>query len=370
MPSNTKTPTVTFEAIRTTQNGTTIYVGVAPAKDLLQVTTIDRYDHQLSPTDERQGYQRPPERSRITRIGTFLLENGMQTLFPTAVLLAAREPLVYDKRQGTITVSSETALRIVDGQHRLAGLEYVINEKGEAAFENFVVPFVIMETADRLTEMNQFRIINGTVKSVRTDLVNMLLTAVYDASPRREVPKREQWRIVVSNVVERLAKQPDSPWQDMVALPGEVTTRGSGKIRATSFITSLRPVYVMLKEATGILDYACATLDEEIDYLYRVVADYWAALKEVVPDAFGAPEEYVIQKTPGLFSLHMLLKHLLTDMFRGRRDFDTATFVEFLSESPEITDANFWHKDAGRASVYGSMKGFSELYDLISEAYR
>lgn len=372
MYANDKSFTASFEAIATEQDGFKLYVGVAKAKDLIAVTTIDPYNPRLSPTDERQGYQRPPERSRITRIGRYLLEEEGEGLFPTSVLLSSRKPIDYDKKQGIINISSASPLQIVDGQHRLAGLRYVIEEKDAKQFHNYSIPFVIIETPDRLVEMTQFRIVNGTAKQVRTDLVNMILTATYRGTRRADIPPKELWKIVTSNVVERLAKDSESPWKDMITLPGEVSTRGEGGkiIRATSFITSLHPVYSWFKETSGILDDECHSTDEEIEYLYRVVADYWRALKAVVPDAFSDPSEYVIQKTPGLFSLHKLLRHISRNIFMGRRSFDKSTFEEFLGESPEIQDADFWNKNAGRASAFGSMKGFDELYEIISEPYR
>lgn len=372
MAKQTERPTVhKLEAIKTKQNGITMYVGVAPAGQLIDVTRVDPYDPKLPPTDTRQGYQRPPEKSRITRIGSFLAHGDGLKIFPTAVLLAARHPLEFEKLSGTISVSSDEPLQIVDGQHRIEGLKYVVEKKGLSEYAEFPVPFVVMETPEKRIEMEQFRIVNGTAKSVRTDLVNMILTATYADVDRADVPTRDQWKIVVSNVVDRLAKAKESPWRGQIILPGESGGSSDGNekvVRATSFITSLKPVYVWLKET--ILDQECRTLEEEIDYMFEVVVAFWSALKAVVPGAFDEPDQHVIQKTPGLFSLHKLLKHLLGNMYKGRREFDAETFEEFLAESSELVDANFWHVDEKRASVYGSMKGFEELYYILSEAYR
>lgn len=370
-----KLTTASFDAIPAEQDGTHLYVGVAKAKDLVALTTVDSYDPKLDPTDDNQGYQRPPERSRITKIGRYLIDGEGNSLFPTAVLLAARTKLEYDKKEGKITVSSKSPLRIVDGQHRLAGLKYAIEEKNAVHLENYNIPFVIIETPDRLVEMTQFRIVNGTAKQVRTDLVNMILTSTYAGMKRTEIPGKVQWQIVVSNVVDRLAKSPDSPWYGLIALPGEATSRSEGgrTVRATSLITSMRPVYVWLKEVSGILDEQCRSIDDEIDYVFKLVSDYWNAIKAVVPNAFENPSEYVIQKTPGIFSLHLLLRHLLGNMYRGRRKFNKETFVEFLQESPEIKNADYWAKEMTKgpsASVYGSMKGFQDLYEILSVPYQ
>jgi DGQHR domain-containing protein len=363
--------TATFDVVPSEQDNIKLFVGVAKAKDLIQVTTVDPYNPKLSPTDPQQGYQRPPERGRITRIGRYLIEEQGAGLFPTAVLLSSRTPLIYDKKEGTITVTSDSKLQIVDGQHRLAGLRYVIEEKKEAQFENYNIPFVILVTPDRLVEMTQFRIVNGTAKQVRTDLVNMILTATYSGMKRSEIPNSDRWKIVVSNVVDRLAKDPQSPWRGIITLPGEITSRKEGGkvVRATSFITSLQPVYVWLKDTSGILDQHCQSIEDEISYMYKIVADYWRALQKVVPGAFETPNDFVIQKTPGLFSLHKLLRHLLGNMYRGRRTFDVDTFAEFLSEGTEIKDPDFWLSESGRASAFGSMKGFDDLYEIISSPY-
>lgn len=358
-----------FETVQTEQDGVRLFIGFAKAKDLVRLTTVDLYDPNLKPEDPEQGYQRPPERSRITRIGKYLMSGDSGSLFPTAVLLAARKPLVYDRRQGTVSVTSDQPLQIVDGQHRLAGMKYAIEEKGAAFLGEHSIPIVIMESPDRISEMTQFLVVNGTAKQVRTDLVNMILTATYAETERGEIPRKDLWRIVVSNVVDRLAKDLESPWYGLVVLPGESNTGGAKPIRATSLITSLRPVYVWLKEASGILDQCCRSTEEEIAFMYDLVANYWRALADVAPAAFEDPTMYVIQKTPGVFSLHTLLRHLMGDMYRGRRLFDRETFVEFLSASPEIPDAGFWHRDSNRASVYGSMKGFQDLYEILAGAY-
>ena len=52
----------------------------------------------------------------------------------------------------------------------------------------------------------------------------------------------------------------------------------------------------------------------------------------------------------------------------GRREWDQETFEEFLSVSPEITDPDFWSTASGRASDFGSMKGFRDLADLLNDS--
>lgn len=368
--------TLTLSVVPGVQNGSRIFAGLAEAGALINFTTVDHYKSPAAPDDPSQGYQRPPERSRITRIGSFLIKHILESteadggFFPTAVLLASRKPIHFNATNKSITLRLDQPLQIIDGQHRIAGLRYAIEEKGKNDLSTFSIPFVIVETPDRIIEMNQFRIINGTAKSVRTDLVNAILTATVAKHGDSAVKDSERWKVVVTRVVDRLDKDPGSPWAGLILMPDEAGSPKSnnGKItRATSFMTSLRPVYQWLKELQ-FLD-KCGSINEEADRVYEVVASFWRAVQQAVPDPFSDPGEYVIQRTPGLFSLHKLLVgYLLPVMWQGRRQWSTENFLAFVKESPEITDPMFWHSKESRASAFGSMKGFEELYQLLRDS--
>ena len=361
------TGTTVVDAVQLAQAGHRIFVAALTAEQLIATTKVDRYNSSLRPGDPNQGYQRPPERSRITRIGTYLIKKQGDGLYPNAVLLGSRTPLLFDAISRRLELPGEPTLRVIDGQHRIAGLRYAIEEKGESTLAFLPIPTVIVEIQDHTEEMNQFRIINGTAKAVRTDLVNSILTAIAEEQGSDVIPEKDHWRVVVTKAVDALNRRDDSPWQDILLMPDEVGASGSGKItRATSAITSIRIIYDWL-EQFGFL--AGKNLDERAEYLTDVLVAYWRAIRNVVPDAFENPADYVIQKTPGLFALHYLLRDsLLGDIYRGRRAWDESTFEEFIVDSPEIADANFWHKDASRAAAYGSMKGFRDLADLLIDS--
>lgn len=359
----------TVPALALQQNEHRLFLATFPARDLVRLTTVDYYKSTALPDDARQGYQRPPERSRITRIGSYLLKELGDGLFPTAVVLAARQPLSFDPQSGTLRLSPKYPLQLIDGQHRVAGLRYAIEEKGHAEIGDFMIPAVIVEVADRITEMNQFRIINGTAKSVRTDLVNSILTATASARGEEAIKDSDRWKIVITKVVDSLNRDSESPWRERVIMPDEtgLPKASNGKIvRATSFMTSLKPIYVWMREL-GF--FQGKDTDEEGAAVTEIMINYWNALAEVNPEAFAEPHDFVIQKTPGLFALHLLLQeHILPVTYRARRPWSKDTFVDMLKDSPELTDARFWHISEGRASAYGSMKGFNELADLLIQS--
>ena len=276
----------------------------------------------------------------------------------------------FDPVTRRLQLPNEAMLRVIDGQHRTEGLRYAIEEKKAMELASLPIPVVIVEIATKVTEMDQFRVINGTAKSVRTDLVNAILTAIAEAAGADAIPEKDLWKVVVTKVVDALDHREDSPWKDILLMPDElgVKTAPSKITRATSAITSIRVAYEWLREF-GFL--SGKDLDDQAKFVADILVAYWRAIRNVVPDAFAEPGEYVIQKTPGLFSLHFLLRDsLLGDIYRGRRPWDEATFQEFIEVSPEIIDPHFWHKDSGRASAYGSMKGFRELADFLEASIR
>lgn len=100
-----------------------------------------------------------------------------------------------------------------------------------------------------------------------------------------------------------------------------------------------------------------------------LLVDYWNAIQRMVPEAFEDPSEYVIQKTPGLFSLHLLLKDQpLPQMYQLHMDWDGQSLYEMIKDRPEISDSNSWHRSPNYAASYGSGKGFRELADLLIDS--
>jgi DGQHR domain-containing protein len=298
----------------------------------------------------------------------YLANNEGSALYPTALLFGARTPLRYDPVSRKLELPLDHTLRLIDGQHRREGLRYVIEDRGHDIFKSMQVPVVILETRDKLEEMDQFKTINGTARSVRTDLVNAILTAIAEEQGIEAIPEKDQWKVVVMKIVSQLDARSDSPWHDLLLMPDEIAARTApGKItRATSMITSIRPLYEWLNKL-NFLDGK--TTQEAAGFATDILVAYWSAIRNLVPDAFEEPDQYVIQKTPGLFSLHWLLKErLLPDMWHGRRPWDEATFIEFLQESPEICDADFRDRASGQASAFGSMKGFRALAELLKDS--
>jgi DGQHR domain-containing protein len=302
---------------------------------------------------------------------------------PTAILLSGRGMNVQVSQNGTITLSEETKLPLIDGQHRTRGFEYAFRDKGLTQFADYEIPVVIMPDVDKVGEMRQFSVVNGTQKSVRTDLVNMILAQLSEVEGEDAIKATDHWKVVVSKVVTALNNDKSGPWFDRIVMPDQKTYSADEiaanpelanrrVIRATSFMTSLKPIDAYLHEH-GFADGD--GLDARVRSLLSVVDAFWRAIRRLNPTPFAKSAEFVLQKTPGIFALHQLCLRVMKDMHIGHRKWTEDQFAEVLSNCAELADPSYWHigtgeGDGGDAARYGSMKGFSELASLLYQSLR
>lgn len=354
------------------------------AGDLAAFTQIDHYDSTKKPLDPNQGYQRPVQESRANKFANWLRKEeiaGLTPIMPSALLVSSRGDVVVGS-DGTVTLSSDSPLFLVDGQHRMEGFKYAIQQKGMEHMYHFEVPVVIMSNVDKTTEMEQFRIVNGTQKSVRTDLVNMILSALAEARGDKAIDAADAWRVVASRCVEALNKDVDGPWFDRIVMPDSRAYNNKEKkedpkkvhlriVRATSFMTSLRSLDSFLRLALG----EGKSLEERSGLMFNGINSFWKAVRTLNPQCFAEPGHFVIQKTPGLFSLHTLCHEVMADMFQDRVEWTEDNFVQRLKGIDNLCDPQYWaskHPElgSGEASLAGSMKGFADLGSRLLEEYR
>src|SRR3972149_2656982 len=109
-----------------------LYSAVVPLKDLLGRSLPDTYRH-----DNREGYQRPLTPSRLRQGSTYLREGegGLPPSLPLCVCPpdhASFEAAGIEGggggEPGVLTIPAGVRLWLVDGQHRLSGLERALTK--------------------------------------------------------------------------------------------------------------------------------------------------------------------------------------------------------------------------------------------------
>jgi hypothetical protein len=226
-------------------------------------------------------------------------------------------------------------------------------------------------------EMKQFRIVNGEAKSVRTDLVNMILAQLVEREGEGAVTESDQWKVAATHVVSRLNQDHDGPWFDRIVMPdsrsyskeevdGCLELRHRRTARATSFVSSLKPLHRFLVE---MVMTGSPSVQDQAAILFDCVDGFWCAVRSINSDCFDQADDYVMLKTPGIFSLHRFCLNLAKTMARRGCDLTQSEFADRLADCPEIGDPAYWHKEKGDAAKYGSQKGFMELGDLLWETW-
>jgi len=358
-------------------HGQEMILFAAPASWLLRHAKVDRWLPESESEDPAlQGYQRIVSDSHVTAISRYLrgaLRRATPTeslpVFPTSILLSSREPLDFTPlpkdsgdsptwvRLGKLQIGPDIELWIVDGQHRLEGIKHAIEEASadvQALLGDYHLPVTVMVCQNKIDEMLHFVTINKEAKSVRTDLAERLLDTIRQIDPGLISDNRAEQiddRSARLAIVKFLESQPAQPWFGRIAKPNE---RRSGEKVASE------------GQLSKSLRHICSArpIAWHVEQLQTFIVDFWSTVSDLVPAAFAAPDQHVIQKGPGFASLHRLLPNIVAS-YRDRKG-----LKEMLEGvGPYFTEADYWAK-GGEASQFSSEGGYKILAGKILEAIR
>ena len=162
------------------QNGTTIYLLLLTAKEILTYFDISR---RIENTDA--GYQRIFSKTRVNSIKNYIeKENG---LIPNNILVNLdKDKYSFDDNQITFNTTNESKVGlIIDGQHRVLG--------ADKCKKDYIYPVIAMKELDIKNQARLFIDINKTQKGLPASLIydlfeitnqnNNELMALEDISP-------------------------------------------------------------------------------------------------------------------------------------------------------------------------------------------
>ena len=335
------------------------YVGAMRASDIVRVGRVAEWKD-----DAGDGYQRAPESARIRKLATFL-KNEATPLLPTSILLSHRGAPLPKTDMGNglvhIEIADDEVLWIVDGQHRIAGLDMAIDKFGLERLKDFQLPVVIVEFDTVTEEAHQFQVLNENMKKVNTMLARRLLEMRLKQGggdvKRQLKENRRLWQAESVTVIKRLTDDPSSVWFGRIQ-PPNTSKQPEHIVRELSFSTSLKPL--LTEELATHLG---------LERITEFVARFWEAWRQVAPEAFDAPESHVIQKTPGVFSLHLVARYVLR-LFEYRKNADPSVdeIRVVLEDAGEAAESLYWQTgNADGAAMAGSMAGFKIVADSIIE---
>ncbi len=357
------------ECFELRQNGRPMYVGIVRVGDLKDEARV-RAD--MWARDNPDGYQREPTQSRVAAFGRYIAK-GKGTA-PNSILLSLRFKPRFTQisgNLGTLEIPDDETLWIVDGQHRVAGLRGLAREN--PAYDDFPLTVVFMPTLlgggeaafeelnARYEEARQFVIINRTQKGVRSDLGERFLARAAEkegpatiANLPSQITRGIDWIPKAIEVAEILNTS-EGAWHGKVRMPNE--PRGTTTVSQKSLTDSIRPVV----DNRTFWDYSAGELAEMLNR-------YWGAIKDLCPQAFEDPEQYLIQRTTGVFVLHRIFPSVVNICGDRHGRLTQEAFGDVLGKMKVGMTDQFWSTsgDAGMAGI--SQKSFALLAGRLLDA--
>ncbi len=319
-----------------------LYVTSLPLKYLIGRIHSDTYR-----SDNPRGYQRPIGTARLKQISRYM--NQEEGMLPTSIVLCIRQPQRAEfepavganggGETGLLHVAGDVPLWIVDGQHRLFGLQRAMIKDKAKWLADYPLPVVIVEGIDAYEEMRYFHVINTRHRGVPTDVVDRHLLSMKNAEGTALLERqgeRDYLRARATLLTDLLNTDARSPWKGMIRMAGDPLQAGQ-TMRQHSIVASLAPV---------VGDGFIKRLSD--DEAGKLLLNYWNAAKERWQTAFYEAQEHVLQKSLGAGALHQLFPDIL-ELCRASDDFSTEKVCEVLSYLGR--SAGFWHGTRGHHMV-------------------
>ena len=191
VPADSDPISLEFSCLKASQPIGDLYIASVPYDSLIRITHFDvrRVLQEHRDLERYLGIQRPLVNRRVTALEQYV--NFYDASFPTAIIVAVEEQFaIYDEEKRTIRLSNvpkdgdaptipiRNIARVLDGQHRIAGLR---SFKGEA----FEMPVTIFVGADIADQAHIFATVNLEQHKVNKSLAYDLYALATSRSPQK-----------------------------------------------------------------------------------------------------------------------------------------------------------------------------------------
>ena len=346
-------------AIRMRQKESVFYLAVYRASDLLRKVRFVGKSYagedwkDAGPDDQvisffekvqagSEFFQRRPYARKVRQIADFFAEPKGQPLIPGAILLYTPEKLSFDASSGSDLMGNlhdpKEPFLIIDGQHRLAGLE-VLGRKHADVLEKIDVPCVIFDKAQADFAVEMFVIINSTPTRLNRSHLIDLYDRLLRATPIDKA---------AAKAVALCYDETDSPLFHKVDMLGRYR-RSERWIRQASLYREVHRLVTRNEKLFGDPPKAKA--------VYEVVRDFLRAARKTFREAWDNPRYQVTTDVTLMALIRVLSEYLRTA--RGQRSFEAADrprSFENLMEPwqamiPDFRGEGFYERFAARGQV-------------------
>ena len=210
---------ISFSCIKSSQPIGDFYVGVIDAEALIDISYADLRRLKARDIEEFSGIQRPLSETRVAELQKYV--NTVDASFPTGIILAiSGSDAKFEKKNGMMHVTRrENVAKILDGQHRIAGLEEFRGDR----FELSVTIFIDMDMEDQA-------MLFATINLKQTKVSKSLMYDLYDFAKTRSPQK------TCHNIAKLLNSEPKSPFENKIKILGRATGKPHETLTQAAFV--------------------------------------------------------------------------------------------------------------------------------------
>lgn len=359
------------------QNNQEFLIGFMTAKEIIDNSKVLIYNK------DSGGYQREPNQPHINKISKYISENA-DFILPTAIVLGIDKSLVSETEVAgnfvNIEIDGSNKFRIVDGQHRIAGLSKANNSNIDIS--NFPLPVIIILSEQRSIELEIFTDINSKAKRINTDLAQL---AKHDYEIiENQIKSEDVSRHIAIKTAFRLKESENSVWRNAIKFDIQ-TEFNVGIIGVTMFSDSIIKIVDKFKQNYDLSENNSKidiinTCNEIANELADIIDTIWTtiikkkwdnafhenyqlnSLGETVLTYYNA--KYYLQKGIGTKSINSFIGESLS----GKKE-HTQKEIEKIRQL--INASNIKSDDWMVGSTfagYNSESGFKKIKDLFLQS--
>ena len=362
-------PKIVRPAVQIQQGHLTLYLTYVTPNDL----GIDNFYDVEHLEPRRGGYQRILNQTRANRLSRHLADgypSGYANL-PTTIFLATDKEISFNADTNRIEFETEEVcpFRVVDGQHRIAGL--IKSAEQNKGLSDFKLPATIATSLDDTHQMYHFYIVNTTQQAVETALQQQITSRFTDMQGVENLPYLPHWleaRILRGTdaqslrLAEFLNDSPDSPLRNRIQMANDPNNKGK-VIKQASIVTTFKE---------NIFTGTNPIVIRELDSSKRnhIILNYFRSVDSLFVED-GNQDKTIVYKTNGLFFFTVISKWVFTSMYARGLDFTidsiTSTIRGALQEMDEpyasMWDPDWWLPGGGASTLNrAAVRGYSQEF--------
>ncbi len=213
---------VDFKCMEIKQPIGTFYSGRMRSQDLIDISFADVLRIEKRDVERYLGVERPLSTRRVNELAKYV--ETIDATFPTGVILAvSSKDADYDEKREVMRIrKGDDVAKIIDGQHRIAGLKSFSGKE----FEMNVTMFVDMDMED---QGMVFAVINLEQTKVNKSIVYSLYEYAKSRSPQK----------TCHNIAKLLNSTKNSPFKDKIKILGSATGKSKESLTQATFVERL-----------------------------------------------------------------------------------------------------------------------------------